>query len=276
VRADIQAGGLITKLRHQAAPLLPAFLRRMAGRWVRAIEMRRGALYQIGERKLRFTAHSIPTVLTSASDERDRIDAAQIAAFMNAIRPGDTVADVGAFRGTYTVIAAALAGPTGRVVAFEPTAANANVIRTNLALNDLAARVHIEPAAVSDRMGTAEFFVWGDASTNALTRQHDASAGIHVRTVALDEYFARSLPGVLKMDIEGAEILALRGAKRLLASPAVILCELHPYAWPEFGTDAAELRALLHDHGRYAADIITGEPVQDYLYGAVLLKPNSL
>ena len=268
----VRPRGLITTLRHHAAPLLPAFLRRMAGRWVRVIEMRHGATYQVGERQLRFTPNSIPTVLTSASDERDRIDAAQLSAFMNAIRPGNTVADVGAFRGTYTVIAAALAGPTGRVVAFEPTTANADVIRTNLALNDLTAHVHIEPAAVSDRMGTAKFFVWGDASTNALTRQHDASAGISVRTVALDEYFADGLPDVVKMDIEGAEILALRGAQRLLASAAVILCELHPYAWPEFGCNAAELRTLLQMHGRYAADIITGEPIEDYRYGGVLLK----
>ena len=277
MQEDARPRGIVARLRRYAAPLLLGPVRRAAGRLIRAFEMRNGASYQVGTHRLRFIPGSTPTVLTGTSDDRDHIDAAQLTAFMKAIRPGDTVADVGAFRGTYTVIAAAMAGPSGTVIAFEPTEINASIITRNLRLNRFAQRVRMERAAVSDRTGTAEFFVWGDASTNALTPQHDASTGISVPTVALDDYFAEgALPHVVKIDIEGAEILALRGARRLLASEAVILCELHPYAWPGFGTDATELRALLEQNGRHAADIVTGAPVEEYRYGGVLLKRNSL
>jgi hypothetical protein len=55
----------------------------------------------------------------------------------------------------------------------------------------------------------------------------------------------------------------------------LVICELHPYAWAEAGHTAEELRALLEQHDRYPADLITGAEILEYRYGAVLLRKRS-
>jgi hypothetical protein len=68
----------------------------------------------------------------------------------------------------------------------------------------------------------------------------------------LDHYLGcRTItPNIVKIDAEGAEIPILRGAQNLLTSNARILCELHPYAWPDFDSGFEELRNLLHNSNR--------------------------
>jgi FkbM family methyltransferase len=205
--------GIVARLRHQAGPRLPAFLRRAGARVLDVVERRRGASYDVAGHRLRFIKGSAPSVVARGSDERGALDTLQLAKFAESIRPGDVVADVGSYRGTYAVVAAACTGPHGRVFAFEPTVANQQIIRANLALNDLADRVVVEGAAVSERTGSAMFYAWGDATTNSLAQTQAEAGAVEVRTIALDDYFAElPMPRVLKIDIEGAELLALRGA----------------------------------------------------------------
>jgi FkbM family methyltransferase len=264
--------GLVARLRHQVGPLLPKFLRHAGSRVLQRVEATRGGTYEIAGERVRFLSGSAPTVAAGTADERTGIDALQLTRFAEAIRAGDVVADVGAYRGTYTIIAAARVGSKGKVFAFEPTASNADAIAANVRLNAFDNRVVIEPAAVSAETGTAQFFAWGEATTNSLAVRHSDAATVEVRTVALDDYFSgQALPRVLKIDIEGAEILALRGAQRILASDARIICELHPYAWNQLQTSAEDLRALLQQHGRFVADLVTGDEVGDFRYGAVEL-----
>ena len=264
--------GIVARLRHQAGPRLPAFLRRAGARVLDAVEGRRGATYDVAGHRLRFIKGSAPSVMARSSDERGALDALQLASFARAIRPGDVVADVGSYRGTYAVVAAACTGARGRVYAFEPTAANQEIINANLALNDLADRVVVEAAAVSERSASALFYAWGDATTNSLAQTQAEAGAIEVRTIALDDYFAElPMPRVLKIDIEGAELLALRGAQRILASDASIICELHPYAWEALGYRADDLRGLLEKFGRVTTDLATGDEVKEYRYGAVWL-----
>ena len=267
-----QPRGVVARLRHQAGPLLPSFLRRAGALVLSAFERRRGATYEIAGTRVRFLAGSAPTVVGSRSDDRNVIDALQLARFAEAITPGDVVADVGSYRGTYAVIAAARAGAGGRVFAFEPTASNAALVAANVRLNRFTDRVTVEQVAVSDRTGTANFFAWGDAQSNSLADQNTEAATVQVRTVALDDYFRnKTLPRVLKIDIEGAELLALRGAQSILASDARIICELHPYAWAQLGYGADDLRTLLEECGRYTASLVDGAEVTEYAYGAVWL-----
>jgi FkbM family methyltransferase len=271
--AGVRARGAIARLRPLISRVLPDVLRAPVRNLVTRLQSLRGAPFEVAGQRLRFLPNSMPTVRTAASSERDHIDIVQLEWFAAAIQIGDVVADVGAFRGTYTVIAAARAGKNGRVYAFEPTPTNADVIAANLRLNRLQSRVSIERLAVSDQAGTASFFAWEDASTNALIMHHDEAMVSSVNTVTLDEFFRmRALPRVVKMDIEGGEVHALRGAQRLLASDALMVCELHPYAWAAAGVTADELRSLLRTHNRYTADITTGAEVSDYSYGAVLLR----
>jgi FkbM family methyltransferase len=251
---------------------MPRFLRRAGASLLDIIERRRGATYEVAGERVRFLAGSAPTVVGSRSDDRNVIDALQLSRFAASISPGDVVADVGSYRGTYAVVAAARAGASGHVFAFEPTASNAAIVAANVRLNRFNDRVTVEQAAVSDRTGTANFFAWGDAQSNSLADQQSEAATVQVRTIALDDYFRnKTLPRVLKIDIEGAELLALRGAQSILASDARIICELHPYAWAQLGYSADDLRAVLQQHRRYTASLADDAEVTDYTYGAVWL-----
>jgi FkbM family methyltransferase len=138
------------------------------------------------------------------------------------ISPGATVLDVGAHVGYYTMLSAVLAGPTGRVVAFEPNPTNAHFLRRHVEINRLG-NVEVDEAAVSDRTGTGRFDFGSGSGTGSLS----ASGAIEVCTVTLDEVCAnRSLtPSAVKIDVEGAEVSVLRGGLGTLrrAQPVIFL-----------------------------------------------------
>jgi FkbM family methyltransferase len=133
------------------------------------------------------------------------------------LRPGDTFVDVGANSGYFTLLAARRVGPRGRVFAFEPVPLTRAGLHDNLRLNR-AGNVTVREEALADLPGDAEFFV-GPADhrgTSSLRPIEAASETIHVRKARLDDL---GLPGpvrAIKIDIEGAELLALRGMTELL------------------------------------------------------------
>jgi len=135
--------------------------------------------------------------------------------FERTVRENSVVFDVGAHVGFYTLLASVLVGPRGRVFAFEPFPANLVYLQEHLRLNRIE-NVTVVEAAVSDKCGTA-FFDEGPSSSMG----HISPNGrLQVETVAIDELVAKGelpLPDFLKMDIEGAEALALSGAKSVLA-----------------------------------------------------------
>ena len=143
-------------------------------------------------------------------------EADHVSALPKLIRPGMTAYDVGANTGFYTLALSKLVGPSGRVFAFEPEATNVHFLRRHIKLNGLT-NVTIVQAAVSSEIGMVPFE--GSGATGGVSRQ----SSYLVPSISLDEFNAPS-PSFIKMDIEGAELLALRGAKRLLEQARPALC----------------------------------------------------
>ena len=154
--------------------------------------------------------------------------------FAERIRPGDTVLDVGANIGYYALIAAQKAGPVGRVIAVEPDPENYALLRHNIHINGYD---HVQPvcAAIADRCGEADLWKagrnWGGHS---LFSDRKKSARVRVKTTTIDAYL-ESVPGdvhFIKMDIEGAEPLALAGMRRTLerCRAVSIMSEIAPSA----------------------------------------------
>lgn len=173
-------------------------------------------------------------------------------AFKAAVRPGATVLDVGANVGAYTALFAQWAGPSGRVIAFEPAPAAVAGLRELVRLNGLADRVEIEESAVAGSVGTAAFTSDAASGANALAAQPGSPGTITVRTTSLDAFCdARALsPDVVKIDVEGAELDVLRGARRTLASPRIAaFVEFHPSAWRSRGIARADIEAVLAGQG---------------------------
>lgn len=190
----------------------------------------------------------------------------------NEIRPGDSVADVGAYIGLYTVAFAHMVGPSGKVYAFEPNATNCESLKQHLALNQVKDRVELIRAAVGDAEGTVAFDgstgIQGHVSTTVTSQTEE------VPCLKLDTFFEGRAIDVLKIDVEGYEELVLRGAQELLMSPKrkprAIFIEVHPYAWPEIGTTSTSLLELLNRY-HYQVFDLEGKPVFEIrCYGEII------
>jgi FkbM family methyltransferase len=182
-------------------------------------------------------------------------------AFRAAVRPGATVFDVGANVGAYTLLFAQWVGPSGTVVAFEPAPASAAGLRHQLRLNGVADRVQVVESAVADIVGTAAFAADRASGANALiSAGHAGEHAVMVTTTSLDAFCEakRIRPDVIKIDVEGAEMAVLRGARRTLAAEGVqAFMEFHPAVWPSLGVTPEVIRAELASH-RLAPEPLDG------------------
>jgi FkbM family methyltransferase len=165
------------------------------------------------------------------------------------IRPGDTVWDIGANVGLFTFAAAAAAGPAGQVLAVEPDVQLVSLLRRSAAANRAVAPVSVLGTAVADEVGIGRFHVARrNRSTSYLdgfgTSQAGGSREVQiVPTVTLDWLAQRfPLPAVIKIDVEEAEVLALRGAGQVLRHGVTVICEVA-------SANAAAVGDLLRPHG---------------------------
>jgi FkbM family methyltransferase len=208
-------------------------------------------------------------------------EAALFAFLRQTIRPGDVVLDVGAFVGIYAVLAARWSQPGGRVIAFEPTPSSAALARRHAAFNRVdGVEIDVIEAAASDQPGHATFHEY-DAShmpfVNSLAPAVDTAATPMTRDVAvvtIDEVCRERgvVPSVVRMDVQGADVHALRGAAETIRAAArlSLVVEMHPQCWPAFGVTEHDVRATLRDLGLTARPLVTGEKLFDRDTHAVL------
>jgi FkbM family methyltransferase len=165
------------------------------------------------------------------------------------LRPGDTCLDVGANIGYFTLLAAARVGPAGQVHSFEPHPRTFRDLRRNVALNRFA-HVRLNNLAVNHDGRPVQLWYGPEIDSGlASLRPGHALLTHHVAcpAITLDAYAAQLALGpvrALKLDIEGAEWLALQGARRLLSGPQrpdLIALEVIRAHLQEFGISAAAL-----------------------------------
>ena len=174
-------------------------------------------------------------------------------AFREVVRPGVTVMDIGANVGAYTLMFATWVGERGRVFAFEPAPDTCEGLRTHVAINGFDDRVTVIQAAVAAAVGEAPFSVHpsGGASSLAAGDLPDATS-VRVATETIDNICRDHalLPAVIKIDVEGAELEVLRGARNTLALPGLhVFVEFHPAAWREAGLTPGAIEQELRDQG---------------------------
>ena len=175
------------------------------------------------------------------------------AAIADLVVPGQVIYDVGASIGFMTLLLAKCTGMEGRVYAFEALPANVDRLSHNLELNSFQKRVTVVKTAVQDRSGQTEFYpgpssamgkVGGSAGRSSIEYQ----PALQIEGMAIDDFIYKSgnpVPDLLKIDIEGGEILALPGMSRLLQeNHPILLVELH-------GPDAARITWELLEQENY-------------------------
>ena len=195
------------------------------------------------------------TILETGSWERD-----SWRALANHLHAGDTFVDIGAHIGYYSLEAAPLVGPGGRVIAIEPNPETVRRLRDNIRASGAAGVVSVEPVACSDVEATLDLFAAPRSNTGETSLSHTnasqaglAVASFRVRARPLDDIIRDS--GVarvdaIKIDVEGAEYLVLKGAHETLERyHPVILVELVERQLQAMGTSTAQVLALLSSHG---------------------------
>jgi FkbM family methyltransferase len=227
----------------------------------------RGLRVRVGDSIIRVAARGEPDV------ER---------AFLEMLRPGAVVYDVGANIGWYSLLAARAVGAQGSVLAFEPSLENAHYAQQNAAGNGLA-NVTVVAAALTDENGWMTFLERGSLEGRLDKDDSDAQASRRARhtfeakgttlvpITTLDSWLARTsrpAPDVVKIDVEGAEVGVLRGMHETLATARpTLIVELH-------GTRdevADELDRAGYEHRAIERDLPTREAPW---WAHILARPN--
>lgn len=194
------------------------------------------------------------------------------------VHPGDFCIDAGAHLGYLTLFLSELVGESGRVLSFEPSPENFRVFQENLRINN-AANVEAQNVALLDAPGPITMarvsyhtLSW---STSAVHRSEAPDMQlIQSRAVSLDDFLADSkrVPKFIKIDVEGAELLVLRGAvKTLAAAQPLLFLEIHNWPSPA----AEEVLRFLSQHG-YCHEIVGTRGGEAFCLAAPVTRQSEL
>jgi FkbM family methyltransferase len=209
-------------------------------------------------------------------------------AFREAVRPGMVALDVGANVGAYATLLGRWVGVTGAVYAFEPAPDVFHGLVRQVEINGLAGIVRPIEAAVGASSTTGPFLLAESAGGSRLVSASESSGvpplnfsvqspassrqppaasprTISVPVTTIDEFCAREhlAPDFIKIDVEGAELHALQGARetiRVRRGHLALFVEMHPSIWPALGFGREDLVAELRAQSLEARPLI---PVAD-------------
>ena len=172
--------------------------------------------------------------------------------FTSALRPGATVVDGGAHIGLYSVLASRKLGGKGTVFAFEPDPHNFRALTVNLDLNGCQ-NVLATPKALSSSEAHASFYQSAGSISSSLYDRAELDRRcvkvIRTETTTVDRALAKTDVDCLiaKLDLEGAEPLALQGMRETVcrARQVVVFAETNPSALRSAGWEPSELIVVL-------------------------------
>jgi FkbM family methyltransferase len=175
--------------------------------------------------------------------------------------PGMIFVDAGACYGLYTLAASKIIGGAGRVIAFEPASRAFRVLQKNIILNSLT-NVLAYPEALTANNGKALLYHHPNVGCDSLGRDHSfTETAEEVATESLDNVLRKisvDQVDVIKMDVQGAEELVLRGAKNILnSSHPIVIFEVYPPCTIPLGLPPFGAWAFLENLG-YAFFVIDG------------------
>lgn len=169
---------------------------------------------------------------------------------MNELKNGDVFFDIGSSVGLNSVIAGKIVG-NGKVVSFEPDPENIKRLKENYQMNNVTNGI-VQELAVGNEKSTMKLYTAGSNNVSpSLQKVNGIERTIEVQVNSIDNLLANGsipYPTVVKIDIEGAEMMALQGMNNLLKSnrrPRIIFMEIHPDFLPSFGTTSEEIMQYL-------------------------------
>jgi FkbM family methyltransferase len=184
--------------------------------------------------------------------------------FQHAVQNRQVVLDIGANVGYYTLLAARNVAPTGTVYAFEPDPTNFDRLRENVAAYHCRNVLLVQSAVAAQSESVILFVSPTNSGDHWMGISEPGRRGIPVQGISLDEFFsvhpAPAPVDVIKIDIQGAEMLALQGMEQMLRrSPSLVMfSEFWPLGLSRFGFHARDYLLLLRRHGFQLYEIDEG------------------
>jgi FkbM family methyltransferase len=177
-------------------------------------------------------------------------DVAEILLLRNLVRPGDTILDIGANIGFYSRLFSVLVGPSGKVYSFEPDETNFIHLHENV-----SGLLNVEPVkqAVAEKSGLLKLYTSRMLNVDHRTYKIDDYAEEkEIVATSVDDFVeGRFRVNLIKIDIQGFEVFALRGMKRTLEEneDIIILAELWPYGLRKAGCSCRTMMDFLSTLG---------------------------
>jgi FkbM family methyltransferase len=200
------------------------------------------------------------------------------------LKRGDVFVDIGANVGFYALCASKIVGPSGKIFAFEPAPETRKTLCSNILLNG-ARNISAVQLALADHTGEASLFLdqAHNAGATSMRASPNASREITVEIDTYDNYAAHNKipqPALIKIDVEGAECLVLKGMANLLSQPErpAMIIEVSELALKQLGGSKEELFAIMEENG-YLATLLSSprrsifSTTNVYLQYDVLFEP---
>ena len=190
--------------------------------------------------------------------------------FLALIQPGDVFVDGGANVGFYSLLAARALEGRGCVISFEPDPRNLPILHSNLQINNLNALARVVPKALSNNEGDLDFWGAQDNSWGGSVVGLPSANGrqLKVPATTLDSYAAATnLEGVdiIKLDIEGAEPLALEGMRTTLRTSKLLVYEINKPRLDQLGIRPQSLIQQAMEWGQFVLTLLTDERTDEVL-----------
>lgn len=188
-----------------------------------------------------FWLDGLDTLITPLIREHRSWEGDVVAFLRGTLRPGATFVDIGANFGYFSVLGSKLVGVHGRVVAVEPDSRNLALLRANL-WRHRCRNVSVVPVAAYDRTGHVPFFDNEDGHSGSAVEPTQTDGSL-VPCAPLDDLLGGGAIDVMKIDIEGNEHLAIKGAEATIAASdsLAVVAEFWPNHPDLHGTPPAEV-----------------------------------
>ncbi|MFO7446773.1 MAG: FkbM family methyltransferase [Ignavibacteriaceae bacterium] len=178
--------------------------------------------------------------------------------FLSRLNPDDVFWDIGANIGLYSLVISKNVILQNKIYAFEPEEDTFNLLQSNIKLND-ARNVYAHQLALGNEVGEKIFYSsdtpnFGAHSfvqrTDFKVKKHGKKVKIYTGDKLIEEKKAET-PSAVKIDVEGAEILVLKGMTALLQNSKlrIILCEVHDNLLPLFGSSGEAVVNIIKTAG---------------------------
>lgn len=167
---------------------------------------------------------------------------------VHALRPNDLFVDIGANVGSYTVLASASIG--AKTVCFEPLPLTYKRLISNIEVNNMGQKVTAHNVALADTAGELEFSSDQDCMNHVIADYESSLASVTVQVRTLDECLKNEAPFLIKIDVEGYEMPALRGAVSILSNQGLcaVILELNG-SGERYGFEDVTISQFMFEYG---------------------------